>query len=602
MSEEEYPNQSYYPGAKVRLMIRFDEFGDRTKLVTAKSPKLPPQLMRGQKGYRAPLEAKPDPSAPAGRNILVLLPKQGQAPNQVGPQQQDKDTAGLTHVVGGIIPKSATLGRNGIRSADTLSISIKFLDLPIDPRTVRSCAVQFYLGTLTDKEFQRGADGETRGSYFGNNTPNADTPLNVIPDTYIDDNGQERTNLRFEGFVDKWKVEFPDEGQPMVTLECRDNTTLLIDQLAPPKLMLNVKKPIDVAIAEYMANFPRFSGLRVEYRPGGVTPPALGETLAKTAYRPPLGPPPGGDMAVWDYFTDVLGSIGHTIRVDGTTVVLQRPATYTRSEFSASVRPDDPYKPRKLASGRELGLRHFIYGRNVKSMTIERSYTVNALQNVEVRCYSPKRKKVLVARFPKVGDQVFNMTVRPGDIADQKWLVIRVSRPIEDEKMLRIVAQGIYESINRNEMTINVKTRNLSSFGGGNSDPDLLDLQATDTIEVQVNREEQDFSSITAIESIMLVQERARKYLEVIGYDGKFAEAYAIAYSNIGLQTTFRVRAVSMTWDIDNGVEIDAMCVNYVEIRGEKLKLPVGEEITPKQTAGKSPSKVSQKPLLVKPV
>ncbi len=594
---EEYPNQTYYPAAKVRLMVRFDEFADKTALITAKSPKLPPQLLRGQKGFRAPLEVKSDPDSPAGVNRLVLLPKQGNSTNTVSPQKQDKSGDGLTQIVGGIIPKSATLSRNGIRTADSLSLTIRFLDLPIDPRTVRSCAVQFYLGTLTEQEYARGAQGQTRGDVFGANTPNASVPLNVVPDEYIDDNQQSRTNLRFEGFVDKWEVDWPDNGSPVVMLECRDNTTLLIDQNAPPRLAVNAKKPIDVAIAEYMANFPRFSGLSVEYRPGGVEIPKIGDTLAKTAFRPNAGPPPDGESAVWDYFTDVVGAIGHTIRLEGTLVIIQRVKTQVSSGF-VNQRADDPYVPRKLQSGRSLNIRHFIYGRNVLSMKIARNYTVNALQNVEVRAYSPKRKKVLVARFPKVGDRVFNTVVRPGDIADQKWLVVRVGSMVEDEKALRLIAQNVYESINRSEMTVNVKTRNMSSFGGGNLDPDILDIQATDPIELLVSRDDERFSSTTTIESLMLVRDRAEQYLRAIGYDGEFAKAYALAYSNIGMQTTFRVKAANISWDIDSGVEIDILAVNYLEVRGEKIQLPPGEEVTQKQTAGKQTAKSTPKPLL----
>lgn len=576
--------------------MRFDEFGSKTTLVTAKSPKLPPQLMRGQKGFRAPLEVKPDPEAPDGSNRLVLVPKQGESKNNVSPQKQDASGDNLTQVVGGIIPKSAVLSRNGIRTADTLNLTIKFLDLPIDPRTIRSCAVQFYLGTLTEQEFAKGSQGLTRGDVFGSDTPNASVPLNVIPDQYVDENQQSRTNLRFEGFVDKWEVDWSESDTPVVMLECRDNTTLLIDQIAPPRLYVNPKKPIHIAIAEYMANFPRFSGLSVEYRPGGVDIPNIGDALAKTAYRPNTGPPPDGEEAVWDYFTDIVGAIGHTIRVEGTLLIIQRVKTQVSSGF-VNQRPDDPYLPRKMDSGRSMDIRHFIYGRNILSMKVGRSYTVNALQNVEVRAYSPRRKKVLVARFPRVGDTIFNTVVRPGDIADQKWTVIRVGSFVEDEKALRLIAQNVYESINRSEMTVDIKTKNMSSFGGGNLDPDILDMQATDPMEVLVSRDDERFSSATTIESLMLVRERAEQYLTAIGYSGRFAKAYAEAYSNIGLQTTFRVKMVTMSWDIDSGVEISLQAVNYMEIRGEMIQLPPGEEITPAQIAGKPSSKSTPKPL-----
>lgn len=609
---ESPPDQSYYPQAKLRLNVRFDEFADITKLkiIDGKAPKLPPQLLRrGQKGYKAPLEVVPDPLNPSR---FLLKPKTGAQQNNVSPQKQDISADKQTHLIGGIIPKSATLSRNGIRTADTLTVTIKYLDMPIDPRTIRSCGVEFYLGTFKDVEYAKGIDNQ--------GASDQSAPLNLIPDTYVDEYGQERSNLRFIGFVDKWSIDW-QEGEPMVTLECRDNTNLLLDQNAPPNLRINPKAPIDKAIAEYMANFPRFSGMSIEYRPGGVEIPTLAKALAGTAFRPPItgassgqgtlvndavngpyiGPPPGSDQTVFDYFTDIIGALGHTIRVNGTIVIIQRVVTQTSSNFVGSTRPDDPYKTRKYQDGRTMEVRNFIYGRNIKSMKVTRGFTVNALQNVEVRSYSPRRKKVLVARFPKVGDSVFNMTVRPGDIADQKWTVYRLGGFVEDLETLRIIAQGIYESVNRSEMSFNIKTHSLSSFGGGNLDPDILDLEATDTVEIYVNREEQFFNSTQAIENIMLAQQRAAQYLIQIGYSEDFADAYAKSYSSIGFQTRFRVKNVNFSWDSDNGVEIDIETVNFIEVRGERAKLPPGEEISQKQTALSSPSKNEQKPLLLNP-
>jgi len=595
----EYPqDQSYFPSAKVRLNIRFDEFQDVTKLkiLDPKMPKLPPQLFRrGQKGYKAPLEVKPDPSSPPGINRLILLPKTGQSSNQNSPQSQDVSADKLTHLIGGIIPKSAILGRNGIRTADTLTLNIRYIDLPIDPRIIRSCGVEFYLGTLKEEDYLRGIDGgRTEGQ-------NGAFPGNFLPDTYTDEYGQERTNLRFLGFVDKWSVDWSKEGEPMVTLECRDNTNLLMDQNAPPNLRINPKLPIDKAIATYMSNFPRFSGLSIEYRPGGVEVPNLAGALAGTAFRPPTGgsaapdgnsfggPPAASEQSVFDYFTDMVGALGHTIRITGTIVVIQRIVTQTSSDFVGANRPDDPYKPRQYENGKIMEVRNMIYGRNIKTMKVSRGFTVNSLQNVEVRSYSPKRKKVLVARFPKVGDVVYNTTIRPGDIVDQKWNVYRIGPLVEDLKTLRIIAQSIYE------------TNNLSSFGGGNLDPDILDIEATDTIEVYVNRDEEQFNSSTAIENIMLLQNRAVQYLTALGYSGDFADAYAKSYANVGFQTRFRVKNVTFNWDMNNGVELSLECVNFIEIRGEKFTLPPGEQITQKQTAGTSPGKTTQTPLLPNP-
>ncbi len=580
MAEIDFPPQSYYPSAKVRLIIRFDEMKSRTEAVAALAPKVPPQLIRGSKIKTAPLEPAPDSNAPANVTRYFLKPK-GAASNFL---QKLRSKDGLTQPIGAIIPKEAALGINGIRQADVLNLTFKWIDLPFDPRIIRAVRVQYYLGCLTEQQFKDGMRGATRAVAQGMYNNNSFEPLNIVPDTYVDMWGNQRTNLRFEGWVDKWETELPDEGEPLVHLDCRDNTTLLIDQKAPPQLYINAKEPIDRAVALYLSYFPRCAGLTVEYQPQNATPPKLEETLAGSTYRPQLGPPPNGgsDLSIWDYLTDVCGSIGHMCRMIGDRIVIQRVRTITSSDFT--VRDDDPYVPRQTTGGKMMTYRHFIYGRNIESVKIARQFTFAAMQNVEVRCYNPRRKKVLVARFPLPGDKVFGVLVLPGDVADQKWIVHRVNVPIEDPKQLRIIAQSVYEQINRGEFMVQVKTKNLASFGGGNLDPDILDMQPGDTFDVQVNRENKEYSSITNVEQALLIQQRARQYLNQLGYEDDIAKVYAEAYANIGFQTTFRTAQVGIKWDCDVGVEIEVQGRNYLEVRADK-SLGADEPVKPPKGA-----------------
>lgn len=562
--------QEYYPSSKARLIIRLDEMKQRTQMlaVAGMAPQVPPQLLRGSKARIAPLEPVKDPNSPKDVTRYLLTPKNGGSNSQLLNRMKSKD--GLTQQLAAIIPKEATLGINGIRQADVLNLTFKWIDLPFDPRIIRACRIQYYLGCVTPEEYQKGIQGSTRVSPATDYSNQSIEPLNIVPDTYIDRYGQTRTNLRFEGWVDKWEVEIPEDGEAVVRLDCRDNTVLLIDQKSPPQLYINVKEKIDKAVALYLSHFPRCAGLTVEYYPPNETPPTLEKTLASSAYRPQLGPPPNGgsDLSVWDYITDVCGAIGHMCRIVGDRIIIQRVRTITSSDFT--VRSDDPYVPKKLTTGTELKYRHFIYGRNVSSVKIARQFSFASMQNIEVRCYNPRRKKVMVARFPLPGDKVFGVLVLPGDVADQKWLVHRVNYPIEDPKALRVIAQSIYEQINRGEFVVNIKTKNLGSFGGDNLDPDILDMQATDTFELQVNRDSADINSITNIENAMLLQSQAEQFLKAMGYDGELAKMYGETYSNINFQTTFRCYNVGLRWDCDSGVEIEIQGRNYLEVRADK--------------------------------
>lgn len=578
---DEYPEQSYFPSWKIRLGIRFDEFGQTTQLAE-NAPKKITTKLKGITDKGPTLKVVADPEAPQGVSRLLLEPPSG--PTIGGPQQQDKSADDLTQIVGGIIPLNFGLGLNGIRTADTLKVDLKFIDLPIDPRVVRSCWIQFFLGTILEEDFRAGMKGALRGLNSTTTSSDAGEPLSIIGD--VDHRGV--STLRFEGWVDEWEAEWPESEEPVVHLDCRDNTTILIDQDAPPKLVVDAKAPIDRAVATYLANFPQFAGLSIEYRPGGVDIPNLATAFGKTAYRPNLGPAAskgggaGSKLSVWDYLTDVAGALGHTIRVEGTVIVIQR--TRELLKDNASARPDDPFLGRTLPSGRVITNRQVIYGRNLQDMKIGRKFSKFAPQNIEVRSYNPSKKQVLVARFPLPGDTLVGRALPGQGGEEQKWFVWRVAG-IADARTLRIIAQGIYESLGRSELSVHFRTKNLASFGGGNLDPDLLDMKAGDAVELLVNRDEDELSSTTMIENLFLVQERAAQFLTHVGFSPAFSKAYGRAYTNANFQQVYRTRSIGIAGDVDQGVQIEIQAVNFLEVRNDKL-LPQGEEITSAQTAG----------------
>lgn len=573
----------YYPQARVRLVIRFDEF-DATN--TPEPPKKPPQLRTGKDDPQLNVTER---TTRTGGSILLLEPK-GQG-SQIGPsatQVVSKD--GRTHVIDGVVPITANHARNGIRIADTLKLTIPFGDFPFDPRLVRSCGVEYFLGTVKAEDFYADVSGADR---FDGAAP----PLNMLPDFFTDSRGRERSNLRFQGWVDDWKASFTEDGEPTINLDCTDETRLLIDQDAPPKLTINPDVELDRAIANYLANFPQFRGFAVQYRPTEATRPILKDVFAKTAFKPTLGPAPngGGKLSVWDYFTDVCGAVGHVCYVDlqflsdGSAVpviVIQRPRTLYGARFSG--RSDDPYTGRILPSGRELLARTFVYGINTLSLDLSRKFSRYAPQNIEVRCYAPKQKKTLVVRYPDEKDKR-QKHLLTGDQAEQKWEVIRV-QGISDEATLRVIAQGVYEQRMRNELGATITTKELASLGGSNNDPDVFDMMAGDTVEIEVARETEAANTIVTIENQASV--RAEEFLVSLGYSEELATAYGIAVKNLHFPTSFRVRQIATDWIKEEGVTVTIEACNYLEVKSDR-ELPAGEEQDPDTAATAEPERVT---------
>lgn len=558
---EGLPVSEFYPAWFASLVIRFEEFGggEVQKSVAAKSP---PQTRTG-KGS-APLSPKKDNSIP-GVSRFVLLP------DNVPPGSPlDRITSGdgLTHAINGIVPREFQWAQPSLREADKLTLALRYIDFPFDPRAIRSVGVRFYLGTIRPDKW---ADGVT--------TPDADMP-NVLTETWVDDRGRERSNLRFEGWADTWEIDWDAEAEPVARLEFTGHASLLIDQEAPPGLMIAADKPIDEAVALYLSNFSQFAGLTVEYRPSTATRPTLKTSLSKVAIRSEIGPPPtkaggassggSGKLSVLDYLTDRLGTIGHIVTLDRHRIIIAQPRTLFSNDTGAGVtRSDDPFDGRSLG-GFDYKFRGFIYGHNVEKLKMKRNYrSKRKPSNIEVRSYDVKSGQTLVVRIPENKEERTALGL-PGDASsEQNWKVVYVTG-INDKNTLKLVGRAHYESIGRNELLVTVHTKDLASFGGGNSDPDILDMRVGDTFSFLVKRSPDSNNALTRIENSMLLQSRAMGYLKTLGYADALSAAYAKAYVAAGFQTEFKCRSVSVSGSTTDGVAIDLTGVNYIEVRADK--------------------------------
>ena len=556
--------QSYYPGARIRLIVRFDDPARKrfNRLNPAKFP-----ITRAS-GTRAKpflqVTRAPDGSyvvAAPGADILQATPHKAAASQDL-----------LSQPIEGIIPLRATLSLNGVRTASTLSCEIAFADLPVEPRMVRGVAVEFYLGTITADEFQRGVSGETRDSGTG-----AAVPLNIIPKDYTDGFGRPRTNLRFQGWVDSWEVNYAGDSQPTVKLECRDNTTLLIDTQTPPLLTIDPDKPLDQSFAGYLAFFPQFTGLRVLYLPTGETAPTPRKVLSKTAMKPWLGPAAGNQSSVWDYFTDIAGSLGHMVRFEGATVIIQRSRALYGTDFPRRV--DDPYQVRQVAGGRQLPFRLFVYGRNVAEWNMKRKFTVAGPTTIEVDSYIPRLKRKNIVRYPLKKDR--RERGLPGSLLpDEKIQVFHAPLGIEDIATLTDYAQNIYEQLGRNECELTVRTKDLGTFGGSLLDPDLLDCKVGDNIQFEVARDEVTAAVNTAgaVEQADASYQSAFEYVKRFGFSDAFARAYAQSVQNRHDFPVFRVKRLDFDWSFDQGIDITVAAANYLQVEPPEDNVRTGTE------------------------
>lgn len=554
---------TYYPSAKIRLAIRLEEFG--SKLVD-RAPKKAAKNLRGTAIDRTNLKATEEDAPGGGKVWRIVGPNSGARPTQ-----PEKSALANTYAVRGILPVSASLKRNGVRLADTLGFQLLARDFPIDPRLVRSCAVEFFLGVVSAEEFAAGQNGDRRSN---------GEPLDLIADETTWSDGVTRSNLRFQGWADKVTASYTVDALSVVNFECTDNTRLLLGQPAPPNLRMDPKLPIEQMIAEYLAHFPAFEGFAVRYLPqvaqGSVR---VEKAMLHSAWPPHLGPPPSGGggaagggagaLSALDYVFQVANAVGHSVRIVGAEIMIQPSNTIWGGRRAK--RYGDSYTKRTTPEGVNLPHRTLVHGWNA-DLEFSRAFAGTEAKNVEVRSYNSARKQMTVGRYPEKGEKV--IAALPGGKEDDKWQVIAI-RPNVSAEMCKEIAQQAYEARARTELAVVAKTKHLGSLGADGMSPDLLDLEAGDPIDMLRDMSEAEASTFAAEERAFTAASTGAEYLVSLGYDQEFAAAYAAARTHVGMQRTFYTREAAFNFAAeDQGLDITVSATNYIEVRLDPDKKP----------------------------
>lgn len=542
----------YFPAWKVRLVVRLEDFGSQGGSQQGpEGPRVPTTALRGVKSTRAGLEAAPDPSASAPRRFRLQRKGAGTGGALNSPQERRASSDGLTFSLDAIVPSEAKLELNGLLEADTLELTIAFDDAPFLPEALRSVGVEYYLGVVTEEDaaaVHQGGSPDARGKQL---------PMAMIAETF---DGGARSNMRFQGWVDEWETTWPEDGAPVVTLKCRDNSALMIDQDAPQNLPMDIKLPLSQMFATYLANFPQLEGLVVEYRGNAAEEPTYEKVISKSSFRPSIGGVSTkgagqGKTSVWDVLTDYARSVGHVVRVVGSSIIVQTP---TSAVGFPGARADDPF-------GR---VRKMVVGRNVSNVSFKRSFGTKAkAKNIEARSYVPDLKKTIVKRYPEAVGKPRSVSALPGDGAAENKYTVVVVNGIKDEKTVLAVAKGAHEMLGRVEVGVSLATSDLSSYEGVQTDPDLLDLQPGDPLLILRAQDAAPTTTAGLAESAAQAEDQLASLLRGKGFDPDFSAAYARAYLASRDTSVYRMRKMTIVADEEEGVAITAELSNYVMLR-----------------------------------
>lgn len=559
----------FYPGAKVRFQIRFEDF-------LARSPLPSTAIAEGAEAF--------------GLGIQTDVPP------------------GPFKAVGfDIVPYTCSVELNSYRKADTCRIAIPLQKLPFDPRIIRSATVQVFGGCFTPQEY-----AEAMGA--------VDAAAIQLPDTIpLGRPTSGLSNEIFRGFVDDWEMTL--EGHDVLSVTARDSTSLLLDAEAPPNSLRDIPAvlTLDQVIGQILFGdgnplasqsrrfgLPGARGIRIvneatEPTALGLAAIAAGEAGNRPGEREPLptlaeirppsyltskktaakgrkkSPGTGQKVKYWDVITDLCVSAGLICFMrpgitpipapGGKTVlpaaelVISRPRTYYQKSGSAGEAFVDRTK-----------IRAFTYGSNVNSISIRRSVSGNNVPDgVLVKAFDVTKGKTIEERYPP-GPTV----TRPAasGIGDREELKVfeldEVSGPRTSEILVN-AAKSIYEQLGRGEMEVTVRTKHLSGLIQNideGIEADLFQLRPGDPMRVEVAQalvEEGQVSAYTLFTAASDEQRIAAMVEQ--GISRPIATMAAQAMSNDFIQREFRTQRVMVSWNYQSGWEFEVHGINYLDVR-----------------------------------
>jgi hypothetical protein len=175
---------------------------------------------------------------------------------------------------------------------------------------------------------------------------------------------------------------------------------------------------------------------------------------------------------------------------------------------------------------------------------------------------------------PEEEKQALTTNVGASGEAPATEFIIQEIPGIADKDRLLEIAKNLYEEVGRQELGGSVQTKNLASFGGDNTDPDMLSIRPGDPVEFRIQ----------GIDARMA--ESGSPINELLEWEGRdFEDEVKVVSARLGndklaralvefnrgkilaLQKTFRVSNVKYDWDVDSGVSIAFDFQNFVEIR-----------------------------------
>lgn len=580
---------TWYPSVVVNLQVRFDE---TYNVLEDDSPDA--QSMTG-------IEPSAQSFGPAKVRPLVLS------------GAKDK----LTQIAARI-PMAGTVELAETRQAQKFSLTFDYRVFPIDPRVVRDCRVEIFIGVTQPGDFARGMVSVQTDQRTG-----IETRASVIDTSQSQ---TQRSNNLMIGLVDLFTVDHGENGST-ITIEGRDLRGVLLDQKADPRIFSDVDLTQDIqqVVLQVLSKLPYGGQINVVVQedewPNGLPRPFDGSKVVRhrrgaDGKRKPRTSPPGHgtQQAFWDFIVHLCNDVGAVPFFKGADLCIRPVSSLYQQVAFDGTRPT-PFQygyPRLLKLDKKtekIRVRRFVFGRDIQHLRTTRKTRGTKVPgiivtSIDTTSSNPGLQKAVHGSWPantggdpkkqkKLAAANKTSVAPSGQVSQQEYLVYR--KPgLKSKQACTDLARAIYEEIGRREIEVQVTTSEFASFNTDDGvDPDMLRIVPSDAVQIMVDRRALSSRNPLVSELSDRTRESFGAAVETVTKhigDENFARVLVATSRNsiIELQDTFMTQNVKYTIGED-GFSIDFDAVNYVEVRSGALN-PNPPQPTKKPTKKSSSS------------
>ncbi len=527
--------------------------------------------------------------------------------------------------VNGIIPRECHVEKSGYRKGGKYSFTLDFRDFPIDARLIKAGSAAIYAGTVSARDFAAGIEEQPPRDPSKQRYWRRRSILKTTAD-----------NLMITGPLDKPKLQMGPEGAQM-RFEGRDRVSILADIPIDPKMLSKVdpRAPINEVVQKILSYHPASKAAHPitvichpDDWPGRVVPsPGTKDNITRVRRRADGngaqmhgGADPTSSIHFWDLIVNYTSLVGGVPYFTADGLLCIRPAVglhdwqWAEHSWDPKVSKRDgsvvargasqvqtPFAgnlARTVKDGEkatEMFYRRMVYGRNIEELTFERKCTGIKARTVQVNGIDDDAKgrgakqKLIRGEFPPKsikkdkGDRAKVSAVTPeGDVASTDVVRVLV-HGIRSQEQANEMAKALFNEMMHQEISGHCQTKDMTSFGGDNGDPDLLRLEAGDPVQILVDTAALNASAPHVSE---LLDHSRRDFLAevdairpLVGGDENFARAVvATARDSVqGLQNTFRTSDVKFDFNMAGdtpSVAVSFDFQNYVEVQFEDVNGP----------------------------